>query len=264
MFKQSAWKTLVVPVCFASACLAAAAAPALAQTQPPAQRPPEGARPWQGPQGHHGPQAQQGPRGFSKPSERVEAMLAYQKTAIKITEAQNTQWNAYAEQVRKQAREMDQRMDALRAQAPSGPRGPGARPGQQPQQPNAIEGLERRQAMHAEAIRRINDRLAVQKPLYAALNPEQQKIADVVLGRGGRMAMAHMGPMGGRGGPGHFGGSERGMRGPMMRGEGGMPGPMMGSMDADEGIGHGGMVNGMFNGAHEPMQGPMGHGFTRS
>lgn len=228
------WKTLV-----ASACVAAFAVPAVAQNAP--QRPPEGARPWHGP---HGAPGQAGPRGFSKPSERVEASLAYQKTALKITDAQQPQWNAYAEQVRKEAREMDQRMESLRAQ---GPAGPGARPGQPPQRPGAIEGLERRQAMHAEAIRRINDRLAVQKPLYAALNPEQQKIADMVLNPRGHMAMAHMGAMGGRG---HFGGGmgpERGMRGPMMRGEGGMPGPMFGALEGDEGM-------------HEHMA----RGFTRS
>src|SRR4051812_27696723 len=44
---------------------------------------------------------------FSKPSERVEAQLAYIKTALKITDAQQTQWNAFADTLRKQAAARD-------------------------------------------------------------------------------------------------------------------------------------------------------------
>jgi hypothetical protein len=66
--------------------------------------------------------------------------------------------------------------------------------------PTAIERLERQQAFMATASTRIGERLTVQKPLYAALSPEQQQIADQVLaeGRGGK-----------RGGHGRHGGHGR-------------------------------------------------------
>jgi hypothetical protein len=151
-------------------------------------------------------------RPFSKPTDRVEAQLAYQKTALKITGAQELQWNAYANHVRKQAADMEQRFTKMRAER--GQRVQGAQAGTQQQRtprqrPNAVERLERQQAMLAEASRRLNERLAVQKPLYAALSPEQQKLADVVLGaRGGKEG--RRGGKGGRGGHMHGGGFARG------------------------------------------------------
>jgi hypothetical protein len=140
---------------------AAAAAPlAIAQTAtPPAGTPPA----------RHAPQER---HAFSLPSERVEAQLAYEKTALKITGAQQAQWDAYADVRRKQAREMDQSIEALRAQRASMPR---------EQRPTAIERLERGQQRLAAALQRANELLAVEKPLYAALTPEQQKVADRIL-----------------------------------------------------------------------------------
>ena len=121
---------------------------------------------------HHG-----GERAFSKPSERVEAKLAYVKTALKITDAQQAQWNAFADVARKQAGERDKQMQERRARMAQ-------RQGHQ--KPSAIERMERQQQRHAAAIARLNERLAVQKPLYAALSPEQKAVADEVLApRGG-------------------------------------------------------------------------------
>jgi len=97
-------------------------------------------------------------RPFSRPTERVEARLAYIKTALKITDAQQPQWNAYADVVRKTAKEMDQRMQARRQEQRPGNRRP-------QQRPNAIERLERMQSFHADAVSRINDLLTVEKPL---------------------------------------------------------------------------------------------------
>lgn len=177
-----------------SACLAAfASTAALAQTPPPPK--PQATR--SGPMEH---------RPFTKPSERIEARLAYQKTALKITPAQEAQWKAYADFSRKQARDMEQRFEKMR-QDRQARRGDG----QRPQRPNAIERMERQQAFMAQAAKHLNERIAVQKPLYAALSPEQQKVADQVLNpRGGR----GMGQ--GRHGRGDHGG--RGMHGHMMRG----------------------------------------------
>jgi protein CpxP len=129
-------------------------------------------------------------RPFSRPTERVEARLAYIRTALKITDAQQPQWDAYASVVRKYAQDMEQRFKS-RWSGKEHPRH---------ERPNAIERLERTQSFLAEAVTRINQLLAVEKPLYAALSPEQQKVADVVL-------KPHFRPMGGgeRHGHGGFG-----------------------------------------------------------
>jgi hypothetical protein len=110
------------------------------------------------------------PRPFSKPAERVEARLAYVKTALKITDNQQTLWNAYADVVRRNAQTMEQRFAQFRAQRQG-----------RAQRPNAVERLERQQVMYTNAAARLNEILSVQKPLYEALSPEQQKVADVVL-----------------------------------------------------------------------------------
>jgi hypothetical protein len=98
--------------------------------------------------------------------------LAYVKTALRIADAQQSQWDAYANLVRKNAQDMEQRFQSVRSGESGHPRR---------QRPNAIERLERAQSFHAEAVTRLNQLLAVEKPLYAALSPEQQKVADVVL-----------------------------------------------------------------------------------
>lgn len=111
-------------------------------------------------------------RPFSRPTERVEARLAYVKTALKITDAQQSQWEAYADVVRKSAQDMEQRFQSMR----SGKQGDARH-----HRPTAIERLERDQSFLAEAGTRVGQLLTVEKPLYAALSPEQQKVADVVL-----------------------------------------------------------------------------------
>lgn len=111
---------------------------------------------------------------FSRPTERVEARLAYVRTALKITDAQQPQWDAYAGLVRKNAQDLEQRFESRRA-------GESRRPPQQ--RHSAIERLERAQSFHALAVSRLNQLLAVEKPLYAALSPQQQQVADVVLNR---------------------------------------------------------------------------------
>ena len=62
----------------------------------------------------------EGKHAFTKPSERIEARLAYIRTALKITDAQQAQWNAFAETLRNQARSADQRMQEFRAQREPG------------------------------------------------------------------------------------------------------------------------------------------------
>jgi hypothetical protein len=161
--------TQVLKQTLASLCIAAAFIPAVNAQMP------------RGNEGRQ-PQGASGQRPFTLPSERIEARLAFIRTALKITDAQTPQWNAYADLRRRQAKEADQRIQAFRSQAQ-------AQPGAQMQRPNAIERLERRQSMHAAAVTRLNEVLAVQKPLYAALSAEQRQIADRVLSGGPRGGM---------------------------------------------------------------------------
>jgi hypothetical protein len=143
-------------------CIAAfSASAAVAQTTPNAD-----SRPASGPEKRHVD------RPFSRPTERIEARLAYVRTALKISHAQQSQWDAYANFMRKHAQQREQGFRSKRA---------GELGRTQRQRPNAIERLEKTQSFHAEAVTRINQLLAVEKPLYAALSSEQQKVADKVL-----------------------------------------------------------------------------------
>jgi protein CpxP len=167
--------TVVLSTGFA-AVLAAGATAALAQAPAPGAGSPPAAQ-GSGPAAH-GPMH----HNAMKPAERAEARLAYIKTALKITPAQEPQWNAYANFVRKNAGDMHQRMEQ-RMQSGAPHRTGGERP-------NAIERLERQQAFLAQASKRVGDLLAVEKPLYESLSVEQRKIADEVLGERARPMQA--------------------------------------------------------------------------
>ena len=128
-------------------------------------------------------------RAFSMPGERVEARLAYLKTALKITPAQQPQWDAFADTLRAQAREQDQRIEERRAQR--------EQHAETHQRPNAVERLERKEKFYAVALENLKQRIAAEKPLYAVLTSEQQQVADQIFashhGRGkfGRHDMSH-------------------------------------------------------------------------
>ena len=147
-----------------SASLAAAAASlSFAQTTPTPDRP----------QAHRFAQRyQHGQHAFRLPGERIEARIAYLKTALKITAAQQPQWDAFADTLRKRARDMDQRIQARRSQRAQGPKHA---------KPTAIDRLQVRQERLAASAARLNETLTVAKPLYAALTPEQQQVADELL-----------------------------------------------------------------------------------
>lgn len=141
-------------------------------------------------QGRHAKGFHHDKQAFSLPSERVEARLAYIRTALKITAAQQTQWDNFAGVMRKQAKDADARVQEHRAKMAANT---------ERKRPNVIERLERQQVFMATASARIGERLAVQKPLYAALSPEQQQVADKVLaGHGGKRG-GHGGRHGGHG-----------------------------------------------------------------
>jgi len=165
-------KNTLLSTLVSAALVTLAAAPALAQSPGPGGQGPVLST-VEGPQARHFTQRQhQGQRASRLPSERAEARLAYLKTALKITDAQQPQWDAFADMLRKQAREADQRVQALRTEAAGREKGA---------QPTAIERMERGQARLAAASARLNETLSAAKPLYAALSAEQQKIADELL-----------------------------------------------------------------------------------
>jgi len=149
----------------------------------------------QAPGAEGGPQARQfahrqaqGQRAFRNPVDRMEARLAYLKTALKIDDSQESQWNAFAEVRRKQAREAAARIEQFRVQRAER-QAKGA-------PPTAVERMERRQAMLANAQTRLAETLAATKPLYAALSPDQQKVADELLAPRGRGGHGHRGARG--------------------------------------------------------------------
>lgn len=130
-------------------------------------------------------------RRFRSASERVEARLAYIRTALKITDAQQPQWDNFANVLRKHARDRDQRMQQFRAKWEAS-RGAQAQPQDGAmRRPNvsAIERLERTQQRMAERSAHLDEVIGAAKPLYAAFSPEQKQIADAMLARqahGGR------------------------------------------------------------------------------
>jgi hypothetical protein len=146
-----------------SAGIALAAAPSLAQDATPAAKEPRAAQ-----------QSQRQARAL--PSERVESRITRLKSALKITPVQEPQWNAFADTLRKQARTGDERVKQHRTRVEQGAKRAPA---------TAIQRLEQRQAFMKEASARMDELLATARPLYAALSPEQQKIADDLMSRRG-------------------------------------------------------------------------------
>lgn len=117
-------------------------------------------------------------RAFRMPSERLEAQLAYISTALKITPAQQPQWDAYVNVRRNHATAMDRRIQERRAQM--------AQRSADAQRPTFIERRERQRERLVGATQRLDELFTVEKPLYAALSAEQQRVASEVLLGGGR------------------------------------------------------------------------------
>jgi len=160
---------------------AAAVAPAGAQTATPSA--PDSGQASHGARMHHAMGGHHEKRPFSRPTERVEARLAYIKTALKITDGQQPQWDAFAGFLRTQAAEREKRMGEWHARKERGSER------HEHRRPTAIERMERAQEFHAAAIHRLNEQLEVEKPLYAALSSEQKQVADQVLGSHGHGGM---------------------------------------------------------------------------
>jgi len=92
----------------------------------------------------------------------VEDRLAAQKTALKITPAQETAWTAYADVAKKQSDAMRAQHDEMWKSAPS----------------SAAERSELQSKFMKERVAQIEARNAAFKDLYAVLTPEQRAVFD--------------------------------------------------------------------------------------
>ena len=106
-----------------------------------------------------------GARG-GDPFRHIEGQIAFYKAELKITDAQATQWNAFADALRANAGRLRQAMM-------KGNEAQGA--------VTAPEQIERRLAMLAELRDTAQAMLVAAKPLYTALSDEQKKVADELM-----------------------------------------------------------------------------------
>jgi periplasmic protein CpxP/Spy len=119
------------------------------------------------------------------PSQMVEARLAYIKTALQITPAQTTQWNAFADVVRKHAKARDEKITEMRAKWEQHKDGDA--------KPDLLTMMEHRQQRLNAASANMGEYIAALKPLYASLSDSQKEIAPQVLGRHGHGGWQHGG-----------------------------------------------------------------------
>jgi hypothetical protein len=96
----------------------------------------------------------------------TEGRLAYIKAELKITEAQGSLWNAYADAARDNANAMRAHCTAMMSKRSSGSAA---------SLPDRLEQHEQLMAAQLDAVRAMNKML---KPLYAALNEAQKQTAD--------------------------------------------------------------------------------------
>lgn len=167
-------KTIIAVIAIgAAAAISLAAGIAAAQ--------PYGYGPGGGMGGGHGMGYGGGP-GHGNPAAAVEARLAYLKTDLKITKAQEPAWKKFSDEARKQAESMQALKSAMQAGATA----------------NAVDRMELHDKLMKSRLEQSEKATASFKELYAALTPEQKALADQHPGRG--MGFGH----GFGGGPGRF------------------------------------------------------------
>ena len=152
------------------------------------------------------------------PSQHIEGRLAFLKTELKITDAQTTQWNAYADALRANAKRMSELMNEMMS---SGMMGQGmmmgnqgmmmqgqpgtmmqgqpgtmmqgqpgtmmqGQPGTMMSLPDRLKLAEQHMAAHMEMLQAIK---GPADQLYGVLSDEQKRVADQILGPMGMMGM---------------------------------------------------------------------------
>jgi hypothetical protein len=117
-------------------------------------------------------------RGSDMMLERVEGRLAFMKAELKITDAQTTAWNGFADAVRAAAKQHNERMKAILAGDD-----------RSKALPDRLDAQEHFMSARLEQIKLIKAGL---KGLYAVLSDDQKKEAD-------DMIIPMVGMMGGHG-----------------------------------------------------------------
>ena len=136
-----------------------------------------------GPGGGMGPMGPgAGPQAWGNPSAMAEARIAYLKSELKITAAQEPAWKAFADQTKQQSEAMQALIAGVQGGATA----------------TAPERMEQRNQIMKKRQEQMEKGTAAFKALYAALTPEQKAIADQRFG-------------------GFAGGYGRGFRGPGAR-----------------------------------------------
>lgn len=107
----------------------------------------------------------QGARMCTAMTSHMEGRLAYLKTELKITDAQASLWNAYADAARENAQAMATRCTAMMSKASSAGLS----------LPDRLDQHEQFMAAQLDALQAMNKTL---KPLYAALSDTQKQAAD--------------------------------------------------------------------------------------
>jgi periplasmic protein CpxP/Spy len=107
------------------------------------------------------------------PGKYIEGRLAFLKTELKLTSAQQPLFDKLADEMRTGAKAM-QEHHAQRQQASATPA----------TEPSALEKLEKRQAAMKEMTAAQDRYLAAFRPFYQSLSPEQKKTADELFAKG--------------------------------------------------------------------------------
>ena len=112
-------------------------------------------------------------------ADHVEGRIAFLKTELKITDAQQPLWNAVGDAMRANAKDTAAMMPMMQSMMqPSGTL------------PEKLAGREKAMTAHLEALRKLKSAI---DPLYAALSDEQKKAADqLMVGPMGIMGMGMM------------------------------------------------------------------------
>jgi hypothetical protein len=98
----------------------------------------------------------------------IDGRIAFLKAELKITPAQEAQFNKLADAMRQNAAERRQAFEQMRPQ--------GDRSQRQP--PNAMQRLEQQAKVSAQRAQQTDRLLAAFRPLYDSLSPDQKKAAD--------------------------------------------------------------------------------------
>ena len=104
------------------------------------------------------------------PGQFIDGRIAFLKAQLKITPAQEGEWQKVETAMRDNAKALDQAIATVR---------------QNRGDKNAVERLEMRDQFAKVRSENSDRMLAAFKPLYSSLSPDQQKMADQVIGAAG-------------------------------------------------------------------------------